>query len=306
MDAATAKEQAEALVRVAETLVTKARDEAQSIVSDGQKRVAGILADADALRAAAERDAESTRSEAEQRLTDARREADALLAEARDAREKAVESARNGLEASQAAESIPRKAAQPDAPSDYAVQEASEVADRILRVARSEAEARSRAVTEEARRRAEIIERDARGRVEVAAKEYRDLVRTMRAAELSAKARIRELDTEIARLERLLNRVADEAERRGLDTDPSADPVEPREVSSSGIIFPTRVSIQPPVPSQPTATPTDDEGDRTSEPASVPVVTRPRPIDRLADAEQPMRPDDLDAERARRGIRRRA
>ena len=298
MDPATAKEQAEALVRVAETLVAKARDEAASIVSDGQKRVAGILADADALRSAAERDAESTRSEAEQRLADARRAADALLAEATQAREEAVESARNGLDASRATGSRSHDASTPAPTKDYAVQEASEVADRILRVARSEAEARSRAVTEEARRRAEIIERDARGRAEVAAKEYRELVRTMQQAELSAKARIRELDTEIARLERLLNRVTDDAERRGHDTSPAADPVEPREVSASGIIFPTTVS------SQPSAGPPAD--DANSDPIPTSVVTRPRPIERPASTEEPVRQDDLDAQKARRGIRRRA
>ncbi|MEX1271850.1 MAG: hypothetical protein WEB55_05325 [Acidimicrobiia bacterium] len=294
MDVAAAKEQAEALVRVAETLVAKARDESESIVSDGQKRVAGILADADALRSAAERDAASTRTEAEQRLADARREADALLAEARDAREEAVQAARTGLDASRAAGGTVQGAA-PAASTDFAVQEASEVADRILRVARSEAEARSRAVTEEARRRAEIIERDARSRAEVAAKEYRDLVRSMQQAELSAKSRIRELDTEIARLERLLNRVTEEAARRGLDTDPSADPVEPREVSASGIVFPTSAS------SRPAPSAADDDADRTPE-----SVDTPRPIERIATAEQPSRTHDVDALLARRGIRRRA
>ena len=286
MDPATAKEQAEALVRVAETLVAKAREESDSIVSDGQKRVEGILSDANALRVAAERDADSTRAEAERQLAAAREQADALLAEARDAREHAVEAARNGLEASRAAESKPTPSAFPGG-SEYAVQEASEVADRILRVARSEAEARSRAVTEEARRRAEIIERDARARAEVAAREYRDLVRNMQQAELSAKARIRELDTEIARLERLLHRVADEADRRGLDTDPAADPVEPREVTASGIIFPSSARPSAAVP----------------EPES--AATPPRPFDRHV-AQTPTQQGDLDAERVRRGIRRRA
>lgn len=300
MDPATAKEQAEALVRVAETLVAKARDEAQSIVADGQARVAGILADADALRTAAERDAASTRSEAEERLAEARREADALLAEAREAREQAVASARDGLDASRNPTSQPPQSDGSSSPrsatSEYAVQEASEVADRILRVARSEAEARSRAVTEEARRRAEIIERDARGRAEVAAKEYRELVRSMQQAELSAKARIRELDTEIARLERLLTRVTGEAERRGIDIDPAADPVEPREVTASGIVFPTPAT--PPRP-QPVV---ESEGDSAPEPA----VTQPRPIERLANSERAPYPDDADAQKARRGIRRRA
>ncbi len=134
MDPAAAKEQAEALVRVAETLVAKARDEAKSIVSDGQTRVEGILADADALRVAAERDAAATRSEAEQRLAEARREADALLAEARDAREQALASARDDLNASRG--TVPKDPESDGVVSrfrntDYAVQEASEVADRI-------------------------------------------------------------------------------------------------------------------------------------------------------------------------------
>lgn len=289
MDPAEAKIQAEALVRVAETLVAKAQEEAQSIVRDGQQRVAGIVSDADALRHAAEQEASSLRQTAERLLTEAREQADEILAEARAAREQAVTNARSDLDTVIA----PPIEADPQ----YAVQEASEVADRILRVARSEAEARSRAITEEARRKAELVERDARARAEAVDKEHRELLRTMQQRELSAKARVRELDTEIARLERLLARANDEAERKGLDTDPSADPVEPREVTASGIVFPPTVTAPP---SQvPAASVT-----HTSERPPSPGIGRP--IDRVPAPVQPIRREDLEADRGRRGIRRRA
>lgn len=290
MDPAQAKAQAEALVRAAESLIVKAKEEATSIVKDGQTRVAGIVADADALRQAAEREAETLKAEAEHVLTAARRQADVMLAEAAAARDAAVESARAELDDV----GVANRAASHDDP-DRAVQQASEVADRILRVARSEAEARGKAITEEARRKAELVERDARGRVDIAAREHRELVRSMQQTELAAKARIRELDTEVARLERLLGRVAADAERQGADTSPAADPAEPREVTASGIVFPGAVSA-----------PSGREPGRESEKASPPpVVERPRPLERIA-ATQPVRTEDLDAEKARRAIRRRA
>lgn len=289
MDSAQAKAQAEALVRAAESLIAKAKDEATSIVDDGQARVAGIVADADALRQAAEREAEALKAEAEHLLVTARRQADVMLAEAAAARDAAVEAARAELDDV----AVTNRAESPGDPG-RAVEQASEVADRILRVARSEAEARGKAITEDARRKAELVERDARARVDMAAREHRELVRSMQQSELAAKARIRELDTEVARLERLLGRVASDAESQGIDTSPAADPAEPREVTASGIVFPPTVTAPP------------DRGDGDSEKATPPrVVQRPGPIERLA-ASQPVRSDDLDAEKARRAIRRRA
>ncbi|HVR34062.1 MAG TPA: hypothetical protein VMS74_15305 [Acidimicrobiia bacterium] len=289
MDPAQAKGQAEALVRAAESLVAKAKAEATSIVNDGQTRVAGIVADADALRQAAEREAEGLKAEAEHVLITARRQADVMLAEAAAARDAAVESARAELDDV----AVTNRAESPGDP-DRAVEQASEVADRILRVARSEAEARGKAITEEARRKAELVERDARARVDMAAREHRELVRSMQQSELAAKARIRALDTEVARLERLLGRVTADAEGQGVDTSPSADPAEPREVTASGIVFPATVSAQSArVPG------------RDPEKASPPLVERPRPLERIA-ATQPVRSEDLDAEKARRAIRRRA
>lgn len=289
MDPAEAKFQAEALVRAAEGLVSKAREEASSIVRDGQNRVAGIVTDADHLRQAAERDAASTRADAERLLAEARAQADEILAEARAAREEAVTTARNELEASQSIAPPHTTGVDPE----YAVQEASEVADRILRVARSEAEARSRTITENARRKAEQTERDARSRVEVIDNEHRQMVRNMQQRELSAKARIRELDTEIARLERLLARVVAEAERSGIDTDPSADPENPREVTPSGIVFPSVVPAAIPAEKPPAA--------RESPP---PPVERPRPLERVTPSAVP--DIDPEVERVRRSIRRRA
>ncbi|HSJ27630.1 MAG TPA: hypothetical protein VLB67_05420 [Acidimicrobiia bacterium] len=281
-DTAAAKLEAEALVRTAQALVAKARDEASSIVRDGQRRVEGIVADADALRETAERQAAETRARAETLLHEAREQADRLLADARQAREEAVQSARGHLDVSQVPGQESPLASQHA--SSTAVEEASAMADRILRVARSEAEARGREITEDARRRAEQMERDARARVEMAAKEHRDMVRTMQQRELTAKARIRELDAEIARLERLLARVTDEAERSGIDTHPSADPADPREVTSSGIVFPADVQVA-------------DASPRTLEPSR--AVIRPRPLERSDP------PDDTERV-ALRGIRRRA
>jgi vacuolar-type H+-ATPase subunit H len=298
MDPAEAKVKAEVLVLAAESLVGKAKEEAQSIVADGQRRVAGMVSDADALRQAAERDAQTIRSEAEALLSDARRQADELLAEARRAREEALNSARADLQVARAADAPPVGQIDPD----IAVEEASHVANRILRVARSEAESRRREVVDEARRKAEQIERDARARVEATSKEHREMVRTMQARELSAKAKIRELDTEIARLERLLTRASDEADRKGIDTDPSVDPYEPREVTSSGIVFPTAspVPIAAAAPAaEPTRPPTV-----IREPAVPLAPSRPRPVERLGTPRAPG--DEPDAETVRRGIRRRA
>lgn len=289
MDPAEAKIQAEALVRVAETLVSKAQEEAQSIVRDGQRRVAGIVSDADALRNAAEQEAASVRQTAERILAEARAQADEILAEAQAAREQAITNAKSEIDT--AAATAPVIKADPQ----YAIQEASEVADRILRVARSEAEARSRAITEDARRKAELVERDARARAEAVDKEHRETLRTMQQRELSAKARVRELDTEIARLERLLARAVDEAERKGLDTDPSADPIEPREVTASGIVFPpTDAAPTPKAPARP-ETHTDERPAASLEPS--------RPVEHVS---APVRREDLEADRGLRGIRRRA
>lgn len=295
MDPAEAKLQAEALVRVAETLVSKAQEEAESIVRDGQRRVSGIVSDADSLRNAAEQHASAIRQTAERILTEARAHADEILAEAHSAREQAIANAQSDLLTA----TSPTPTETP-ADAQYAIQEASEVADRILRVARSEAEARSRTITEDARRKAELIERDARARAEAADKEHRETLRTMQQRELSAKARVRELDAEIARLERLLARAADEAARKGLDADPAADPVEPREVTASGIIFPPTVTGPRPAQARPTpVTPSDER-------PNAPTIERPRTIERVTTRPQPARREDLDADRVRRGIRRRA
>lgn len=281
MDPAEAKRIAEDLVRTAETLVAKAREEAASIVADAQRQVTGLLADADALRSAAERDAQSTRADADALLVEAREKADTLLAEARTARQEAVDAARHDLQ-HESAGTVPA--------SDTSVEDASRVADRILRVARSEAEARRREIVEEATRRAETLEREARARTETASKEYREMVRAMQARELGAKARIRELEIEIARVERLLERVTEEAVRKGVDTDPAADPFEPREVTASGIVIP----VSP-------AEPRHD----TPRPAPVapqqPASSSTRPLERLS---RELR--EVDAETARRAIRRRA
>jgi vacuolar-type H+-ATPase subunit H len=311
-----AKRQAEALVRTAEALVAKAHAEAEAIIRDGQRRVEGIVADANALHTAAERQSEMTKSEAETLLGDARRQADELLSEAREAREQAVASARAGLQATRGDahhSPLPRPA-----DPDVAVHEASSVADRILRVARSEAEARSREITEQARRRAEQIERDARSRSEVTTHEYREMVRTMQQKELSAKARIRELDTEIARLERLLSRTVEDAKRKGIDPDPAADPVAPREVTPSGIVFPpsqaaaapgpadTRpdrvVTAARPIPAQSPVGAPAGAAAASDDSESTPMA---RPIRRLPGL-QTEDPTDNDAEKVRRAIRRRA
>jgi vacuolar-type H+-ATPase subunit H len=231
---ADAKERAVELVRTAQALVARAEHEAESIVREGQQRVEGIITDANALRSTAERDAETVRHEAERLLADARERADHLLAEARDARHQALESAKSDL----------RAAPEPEDP-DVAVRNASATADRILRVARSEAEARRREITEDATRKAEQIERDARSRADTANKEHREQLRVMQQRELGAKARVRELEAEIGRLERLLSRVTEEVVNKGLNPDPAADPIAPREVTSSGIVFPAKETSPP-------------------------------------------------------------
>ena len=278
-DAAEAKRQAETLVRTAEALVAKARDEAASIVADGERRARGLVTDAEQLRQAAERHAESVRADAEQILTEARQQADHILAEAKTTHEEAVTMARQGL---------PTVEAPPGA-----VENASTVADRMLRVARSEAEARSREITEQAKRRAEQIERDARARAEAVNKEYRELTRVVQQKELSAKAHIRELEMEVARLERLVSRNADEARSLGLDPDPAADPFAPAEVTESGIVFPGRPEPRP----SPSST-SDTERKAPLEPAR-------RDPAQPSHSPQPSR-TPLDAELVRRGIRRRA
>lgn len=278
-DAAEAKRQAETLVRTAEALVAKARDEAASIVADGESRARGLVTDAEQLRQAAERHAESVRADAEQILTEARQQADHILAEAQATHQEAVTIARQGL---------PTAEAPPGA-----VENASTVADRMLRVARSEAEARSREITEQAKRRAEQIERDARARAEAVNKEYRELTRVVQQKELSAKAHIRELEMEVARLERLVSRSADEARSLGLDPDPAADPFAPAEVTESGIVFPGQSGPRP----SPSSTP-DTERRAPQEPAR----RDPAQPSRIP---QPSR-TPLDAELVRRGIRRRA
>lgn len=274
-DVAEAKRQAESLVRTAEALVAKAREEAASIVADGERRARGIVTDAEQLRQAAERHAESVRSEAEQILADARSQADDILTEAKAAHDHAVNTVRQEL------------------PDTGAVENASTVADRMLRVARSEAEARSREITEQAKRRAEQIERDARARVEAVNKEYRELTRVVQQKELSAKAHIREMEMEIARLERLMARTADDARSQGKDPDPAADPYAPAEVTESGIVFPGRPD---PVP-----TPAPVREERQPAASIHPQTERSAP----SRPSQPSR-SPLDAELVRRGIRRRA
>lgn len=275
-DLAEAKRQAESLVRTAEALVAKAREEAESVVADGERRARGVVTDAEQLRQTAERHAESVRAEAEQILANARSRADDILAEAKAAHDHAVNTVRQELPSS--------------GDSSGVVENAGTVADRMLRVARSEAEARSREITEQAKRRAEQIERDARARVEAVNKEYRELTRVVQQKELSAKAHIREMEMEIARLERLMSRTAQDARSMGKDPDPAADPFAPAEVTESGIVF----------PGQPDPRPTPV---REQEPAA---STRPQ-----TDSSAPSRPSQpsrspLDAELVRRGIRRRA